>query len=252
MNDMPYTRKRSYGTRKGARGANRKGRRTSRMYRRKGRYPKVPRLRLGWKNPLPEVGKFRLTFNDTGFEETTVVGAGYINSHMFRGNSIYDPDATGVGVQPYGYDQYLGASSPFQAYRVFASKITIYPTIKADATYPATVLRGIVFPFRDTSGPSYFEPNDLSRLPWHKTLVLRSSDNNGKTKFSSYCSTKKIIPDTMEDTTFQGGYASNPGTQWTWQVYWDTTTQGVQGRVTYDVKIVYYVKLFKRDTINES
>lgn len=248
---MPFKR-RNYGTRKRTSSSYRKRRTYSRMYRKKRRYAKVSRVRLGWKNPLPEIAKYRFVYNDNNFEETTAVGAGWINSHMFRGNSIYDPDLTGVGVQPYGYDQLLGATSPFQAYRVFASKITIYPTIRADGTYPATVLRGIVFPFRDTSAPSYFDPSDLSRLPWHKTLVLRSADNNGANKFSCYCSTKNIVPDTLEDTTFQGGYSSNPGTQWTWQIYWDTVTQSAAGRVTYDVKITYYVKLFKRDTVNES
>lgn len=35
------------------------------------------------------------------------IGAGIMQSYVFRANSMYDPNYTSVGHQPYGYDQYL-------------------------------------------------------------------------------------------------------------------------------------------------
>lgn len=43
-------------------------------------------------------------------------------SHVFRANSIFDPDQSGVGHQPYGHDQY---ASIYQFYRVKKCIITV-------------------------------------------------------------------------------------------------------------------------------
>ena len=46
----------------------------------------------------------------------------------YRGNSMYDPDFTGIGSQPRWYDTFMGASGGSQPYRqvtVLGSKITI-------------------------------------------------------------------------------------------------------------------------------
>ncbi len=42
--------------------------------------------------------------------------------HAFRCNSIFDPDATGVGHQPYGHDQYQAI---YKNYRVLSSTCTV-------------------------------------------------------------------------------------------------------------------------------
>jgi hypothetical protein len=54
----------------------------------------------------------------------TTGAAGVIGTEqVMRLNSLFDPNATGVGHQPYGYDQYLG--SIYQKYRVLAAKFEI-------------------------------------------------------------------------------------------------------------------------------
>lgn len=44
--------------------------------------------------------------------------AGAVWTNIFRLNSLYDPDETGVGGTPSGVAIYLGADKPFQKYRV--------------------------------------------------------------------------------------------------------------------------------------
>lgn len=48
-------------------------------------------------------------------------GAGAIASHLFRCNSIYDPDFTGIGYQPMGHDEYMIL---YDKYRVVGAKIS--------------------------------------------------------------------------------------------------------------------------------
>lgn len=48
--------------------------------------------------------------------------AGVMATHLFSANGIYDPDITGLGHQPYGYDQ---MAAYFNHYVVIGSKITV-------------------------------------------------------------------------------------------------------------------------------
>lgn len=50
------------------------------------------------------------------------VGPGIMASHVFRANSMYDPDQSGVGHQPYGFDQYV--PQLYNHATVLGSKIT--------------------------------------------------------------------------------------------------------------------------------
>lgn len=51
---------------------------------------------------VPDRMKLKLRYTDV-FSIT--VNGGVQNYQLFSGNSIYDPDATGVGHQPFGHDQ---------------------------------------------------------------------------------------------------------------------------------------------------
>lgn len=250
---MPYVRRRS--TRRSvpkARPSYRKRRGVRRMYRKKGRYPKIPRFGALWKNPIPQQARYRFVYNDTDFSSTMAFPA-YQGHQVWRGNSLFDPDLTGAGVQPYGFDQLCaGAGTAFSRYRVYASKITLYPTLKLGGTAVATQIRLVMFPFRAEVNPTYTGVDDLCRLPGSRTLVLRSADNNGKTKMSLYTSTRRMYPDIPEDSNLAAAYTASPTISWCWHLYCDTLQQGAEGLLGYDVKITYYAKLFKTDDINES
>ncbi len=73
---------------------------------------------------LPLLGhKFeikKMLYYDSRFEMTGA--AGILQVHFFRANDVYDPDATGVGHQPIGFDQ---AMLFWEQFAVFGSKITV-------------------------------------------------------------------------------------------------------------------------------
>lgn len=52
----------------------------------------------------------------------TPAAASVPGSHVFRTNSLFDPDYTGVGSQPYGFDQYANI---YKYYRVNKAVITV-------------------------------------------------------------------------------------------------------------------------------
>ncbi len=73
---------------------------------------------------LPLLGhKFevkRMLYYDSRFEMTGV--GGVLQVHYFRANDVYDPDATGTGHQPVGFDQ---AMLFWEQFAVFSSKISV-------------------------------------------------------------------------------------------------------------------------------
>jgi len=73
---------------------------------------------------LPLLGRHfqhkHMLYYDPGFER--VGTGGVLTTYFFRANDVYDPDATGTGHQPVGFDQ---AMLFWEQFCVFGSKITV-------------------------------------------------------------------------------------------------------------------------------
>jgi len=80
---------------------------------------------------LPLLGtKFevrRMLYYDSRFEMTQA--SGLLTVHYFRANDVYDPDSSGVGHQPIGFDQ---AMLFWEQFAVFSSKISV--TFRSNTT----------------------------------------------------------------------------------------------------------------------
>lgn len=100
-------------------------------------------------------------------EVTLDPGPGGISQHIFRANSLYDPDFTGIGHQPYLYDQW---SEVYSHYCVLGSRMTAtlvtVNTLNQDPGYYGILLSD------DTNGTTNFTSIDnvfeskLSSNPW--------------------------------------------------------------------------------------
>ncbi len=61
---------------------------------------------------------------------------GVASPYLFRCNSIFDPDFTGIGHQPYGHDTYAAI---YRHYNVRSSKITMTPISSTQGVYGITL-----------------------------------------------------------------------------------------------------------------
>lgn len=71
---------------------------------------------------------------------TSTVGA--LVTQIYRGNSCYDPDYTGGGQQPVGFDQW---SAFYASYMCYASKITV-TAMPVSASISNTTFQMVMYP----------------------------------------------------------------------------------------------------------
>lgn len=210
----------------------------------------LPLLRTQWKNPLPKSGSYKFVYNDTGFSLSTTVGNGYQTVYQFRGNSLFDPDLTGVGVQPYGFDQLCAtAGTPFGIYQVVASKIVITAYFPDLTAVPQARL--LIIPTGATLGAGW-EWEDLRRMPYSRALNLNTA-TRPTAQLRKYVTTKQMFPARkVGDSDYVAGAAANPATSWWWYFYFDTASTSQELTLLFDVKITYYAKLAKSVPVQES
>lgn len=202
-------------------------------------------LRPRWANPLPQRSNLKITYADDSFSSSLAVGGAWQGIYQFRGNSVYDPDGTGVGVQPYGYDQLT--PQLFNTYKVFASKILITFTCAASIPF----LKVFLVPIR-ASSLTYHDAADLMMMPLRKYVQWSSQSAKGRGIIKAYASTKKILPDVDGDVTLSAAYNSNPGTGWNWLLYFDTSETSTDATIKFDCKVTYYTEMIMTDSRNES
>lgn len=122
---------------------------------------------------------------------------------IFSANGLYDPDISGVGHQPMGFDQYMDA---YREYTVKKAKITVYFRNK-DTTNDISV--GIVTKANTvvlSSGERYVEQGNCvyARLP--------ADPRTGSSKTLTYSVDigKFMSLDPLDEVTFSGSVAANP------------------------------------------
>lgn len=80
-------------------------------------------------DPFPQRKNVRLTYTHNYQLSTANSSPNYGSQQMYNLNSVYDPDATGAGHQPYGFDQ---MATLYQRYKVNAVLIDFYYTAPSE------------------------------------------------------------------------------------------------------------------------
>lgn len=218
-------RKRTYRPRRryGRRFKRRSYRRT--MFKRKFRYGGS-----GFPPRLDAKLQYTSIFNNSG-------SGTYDSDQVFRGNSVYDPDYTGGGLQPAGFDDFAAI---YKSYVVRGCKIIV--TARTETTSATFTPTTVIVANSDPGGLEGNSTADLYVQPKHKVMFHGATGSAGALrKASMYIRTSQFY-NIRDDTN--SNVTSNPAAEW----YFHIVTKGVTAadQIRYDVKLKYYVTFFER------
>lgn len=214
---MPYNRKRTI---------KRKPRPRRKIRRRRGN-------RQGYASGMPKVRRARLRYSEQISIAST---AGSTGVYTFRANSPYDPNETGAGHQPMGFDMWAGQL--YNHYVVVGSKITIKQMAPATAT--AATISG-VYLSDDTTLP-YTTPNgfiEARKGTWRTTSHMRAP-----VTFHGNYSAKKFfnVKDVKDNVTRIGAPVSTNPTEVAYFNVWYNDMHGSTTTAEYQIVIDYIIE----------
>lgn len=158
-------------------------------------------------------------------------------AHVFTANGLYDPDITGTGNQPRGFDQIMAA---YQKYTVVGSKISITQT---------TAVTGgngyLYLTHSRQTNPMSAEP--LTEAAFENSSIVKKplilADNSGnmrKVKVTGQVGCKKFFKQNiMQEDDYSGSASANPTEQSYWTVYYQHVNGSDPDSMHFLVEIEY-------------
>lgn len=156
--------------------------------------------------------------------------------YIFRANSIFDPDYTGVGHQPLGFDQWM---TLYTRYHVIGAKCTATFVANDTTSANSSAICGII----QTTGTD--SPIGITNYIENKKSKYRVCQlGTAPTTISSSYSTKKSqgIKNLMDNYELSGTFLSNPLVEDFFQVFvGNVNTTDDASRVSIQIKLEYIV-----------
>lgn len=187
----------------------------------------------------PDSVRVKLPFEQV-LEPAPTLGSLYL--YQYRGNSAYDPDYTGVGGQPTGFDQW---SAFFNEYTVISSSIEV--EIISGQNYSVEY---VVYPSYNVSSPA--TSLDASMRPYAERCLMTGNGNATHKVLKSQMSTAQMMgvrPEAvLDDDAYGATISTSPASTAIW--YWNVVAQNVSNTTTLNdcvrVHIVYDVLFHDR------
>lgn len=205
---------------------------------RKSKKNKMSSLSLRGVSVMPDTLFCKLRYSDVA-NMANVSGSGTL---VYSLNSAFDPDVTGVGHQPLGFDEW---SAFYSHYEVLGSSIRADP----QATTGVNPIQIALFPSRDDI-PQIITTS--REQPYSKISNYTSSTGAQFASLSNYMSVKKFEGRSTNSINFAAATNSNPSTRFYWILNAQDTSGGDISTVTWQIDIVYYIKFFRRLTLTQS
>lgn len=172
--------------------------------------------------------------------------------NVFSANGCYDPDVSGSGTQPRGYDQLCSAGGLYSAYIVLGSKITVNFISQAS---DVTGITHVGVSLRTSSTFSSGPETQLSDR-YTKRKVLTGINSKTATIVRNTYSPHSFlgVKDVQDEGDLRGAYNSNPSRQSYYTVWACPTNTGLVEPVTLValVQIDYIVLLVNPVSIGTS
>lgn len=172
---------------------------------------------------------------------------GVLAGHIFRANSIYDPDETGIGHQPMGFDQWTGL---FRHYCVVGAKISIQVKNNSgsiSSEQPSTV--GVYL--SDNNSVEYTTANGFIEA---KRGQFRNIQYHKQARMTTNFSAKKFfnITDIKDNETRLGASITTNPSEMAYFVIWNQADGTGTTNIAFRVVIDYIVDFMEPKTISQS
>lgn len=197
-------------------------------------------------DPFPSTYVAKLTYV-ARFKITPVV-ADTLTYHLFSCNGMYDPDITGTGHQPLGFDQLMAL---YNHYEVLGSKISVDCQIEAGATVTQSNAIVGIHVNDDTS----IHGNSLDALLENGGTTYRTLTDQQMQKRLVYkwSQKKQLGKNVRGNSSVKGDAASNPSEQMYFCIYTQANDSAVVGDPIQCVaRISYFAKFTERKDTAQS
>lgn len=178
------------------------------------------------------------------FSVTSTSGA--IQYQLMAGNGCFDPDITGSGHQPQGFDQYAAL---YQRYVCRGSAIKV-------SVNSNTAGSNYIFSVRPTSDVNDFSSNMSVEVEKSYVKWKVGTQSNPARPIKMYRSTAKMegVPNlkTLISDDYSAPFTANPTALWYWIVSASNADQQTTTNFNYYVEVTYYVEFYDRKTIGQS
>jgi len=178
--------------------------------------------------------------------------SGNLGDNVYRGNSIFDPDLTGTGGQPMGFDQWAAF---YFSYTVLGSKIEVSSQINGGS---AQTNRMGITPSNLSNAMTGHEAAEEAPYTKARRLIVGSGGANnasGGGDLTCYMSTAKMVGVKREAVQIEDAFGAlvtaNPTNTWFWHV-WNYVPAGDTQSLYQNVKITYYVVFETRQVLGLS
>ena len=195
---------------------------------------------------FPSVTKHRTTLRYFGnFISVNPAAAGVADSHIFSANGLYDPDITGTGHQPIGFDQLMVI---YDHYTVLGAKITVYGN-STDTSNPMFLYCAV----RDSQSAST-DTREIVENGYVDIATMDIASNASRAKVSQYVDVAKFLgrKDAMSDDILRGTSSANPTEQVHFHCGAFTVNQVDGSAVNLNVIIDYDVVFHERTVLAPS
>lgn len=153
---------------------------------------------------IPNSQIVKLRYVDT---VTIDPATGLAGSHVFRANSIFDPDQTGVGHQPMGHDE---LANLYERYVVVGSKISVRFTSSGSLPGQSSANVGIIL--KDASTPETLPKTWMEKNKSVFTSMTTADGSRGTATLNKFFSAKKFfsIKNIVDNDRYGADFGSNP------------------------------------------
>lgn len=215
------------------------------------------------RSPFPIYKFTNFRYNQNFVLSTVASTPNFGAEQVFRLNALYDPDETGGGHQPYGFDQWCGdpTTAPYGRYKVYSVDVNVvFSAPQCPAGVSAIKCAAIVLHPASTYALAGKNAETASEAPFSATRILTNSGQQrvqigARMPMSTvFQVTREQFSDDLDTTT--AGYNSIPGSVPTLSIAIADPTGGLSllgaSTCNAEVTLTYYTMLYDRNQVNPS